>query len=105
MINKKKECDIISDLLPLYLEEKTSAESGEFIKEHVEHCQECRRNLKRMSASYEEIFDKSGKTGITKDGKRFSKNKIFGRVKGKIFVYGYLFFLFCWWIYLISCYI
>lgn len=105
MINRKQECDIISDLLPLYLEKKTSAESGEFIKEHVEHCQECRKNLKLMGTSYEEVFEKSRKTGTTKGRKKFSKNKIFGRAKGKIFVYGYLFFLFCWWIYIIACYI
>lgn len=105
MINKEQECDIVSDLLPLYLEKKTCVESGEFIKEHVEHCQECRKNLKLMGASYEEIFEKSRKTGTTKSRKKFCKNKIFGKAKRQIFVYGYLFFLFCWWLYIITCYI
>lgn len=105
MINKNQECDIISDLLPLYLEHRTSEETGEFVREHLECCRECSRNLELMATSYEEIFDKDKKTDTKSNRKKFSKNKLFGKAKGKIFVFGYLFFLFCWWLYIIACYI
>ena len=57
MINKKQECDLISDLLPLYLENKTSRETGDFIREHLAECPECRKNLEFMNSSYEEMLE------------------------------------------------
>ena len=115
MINKNQECDIISDLLPLYLEQKTSEETGEFIKEHLQDCECCRKNLEFMDTSYEELLnvgtDKDGhkqtahKVGQKNRRKAYKKSRMFGKAKGKIFVCGYLFFLFCWWMYIIACYI
>lgn len=101
MINKNQECDIISDLLPLYLEHKTSEETGEFIREHLQECESCRKSLKYMDTSYEELFAEAAPAG---QKKQFHNNKLFGRAKGKIFVYGYLLFLICVWIYIIACY-
>ncbi len=49
------ECDIISDLLPLYLEHMTRAETNEFIQEHISVCDSCRASYEHMSCSYEEI--------------------------------------------------
>lgn len=40
------ECNIIKDLLPLYAEELTSADSGEFIRRHVASCPTCREALR-----------------------------------------------------------
>jgi len=111
MINKNQECDIISDLLPLYLEEKTSEESGEFIKEHVEHCQECRKNLELMGASYEELFalDAETEEGKKQNIKKKSPNKrsrtgrkIFGKALGKVFLFVYLLLLLGIWIFIVT---
>ena len=38
----KHECAIVKDLLPLYQEELTSPETGEFVKEHLDGCESCR---------------------------------------------------------------
>lgn len=115
MINKNQECDIISDLLPLYLEQKTSEETGEFIREHLQECECCRKNLEFMDTSYEELLregteeggHKQKEQGVgQKDGRKtYKKSHMFGKAKGRLFVGGYLFFLFCWWIYIIACYI
>lgn len=41
------ECKIVEDLLPLYTEELTNEEAAEFIKNHVENCEHCRKLLGR----------------------------------------------------------
>ncbi len=45
-----KHCAIVRDLLPMYIEELTSEESGEFIREHLSQCDECRAEYERMTA-------------------------------------------------------
>ena len=117
MINKNQECDIVSDLLPLYMEQKTGKESNEFIRRHVEQCEECRKNLQFMEASYEELLEKENNSNQVSDLKRNKgicaltgtkrkyghrkKRMMFKRAKGTIFVLGYLFFLLCIWLYMI----
>ena len=44
-----KHCAIVRDLLPMYIEELTSEESGEFIREHLRQCDECRAEYERMT--------------------------------------------------------
>lgn len=44
----RKECSIVRDLLPLYVEDMVSADTGEFVKEHLEGCEECRKEYERM---------------------------------------------------------
>ncbi|MCD7748093.1 MAG: zf-HC2 domain-containing protein [Firmicutes bacterium] len=41
-----KNCDIVRDLLPLYIDHETSEESSEMIKEHLAECEECREIYK-----------------------------------------------------------
>ena len=38
----KKECDIIKDLLPSYVDEICSEASKEWVEEHLAECEECR---------------------------------------------------------------
>lgn len=38
----KKECNIIQDLLPNYLERLTKDETNNFIEEHIKNCNECK---------------------------------------------------------------
>lgn len=92
MIEKSLECDIVTDLLPLYLEGKTGAESHEFIQKHIRDCEECRKNLEYMDASYEELM---GKRKIRKVVRPFQKTK------GRIFISMYLLALVFFWIYII----
>ena len=47
----KKECSVVRDLLPLYAENMVSAETGEFVKEHLDGCTECRTEYEQMKQS------------------------------------------------------
>ncbi|WP_273128263.1 zf-HC2 domain-containing protein [Bacillus weihaiensis] len=46
-------CNIIRDVLPLYLENMCSDDSSKMIEEHVAHCQDCQIYLKEMKNSHE----------------------------------------------------
>lgn len=41
------QCKIVEDLLPLYVEELTSEETTEFVREHTNTCEHCRKLLER----------------------------------------------------------
>lgn len=41
-------CDIIGDLLPLYAEELTSADSAALVEEHLTGCEHCRKTLESL---------------------------------------------------------
>lgn len=44
----KKECKIIQDLLPNYIEKLTNEETNQYIEKHIEECEECRKALENM---------------------------------------------------------
>lgn len=44
-----KECSIVQDLLPNYIEHLTSEDSNNFIEEHLKGCQECTRVYRQMT--------------------------------------------------------
>lgn len=44
----KLNCSIVNDLLPLYLEDMCSADSGAALEEHLRECPACREKLARM---------------------------------------------------------
>lgn len=44
----RNECNIIRDILPLYLENMVSDDTTEFVKEHLENCNECRNEYEGM---------------------------------------------------------
>ena len=44
----KNECSIIRDLLPLYVEELVSEETGTYIEEHLRSCAECEAELAKL---------------------------------------------------------
>ena len=46
----KNECNIIRDILPLYVENMVSDETSAFVKEHIEKCPECATELENMKA-------------------------------------------------------
>ncbi|WP_461809713.1 DUF4825 domain-containing protein [Faecalimonas sp.] len=47
-MKNKLPCDVIEDLLPLYIEQLTSDCTKEMIEEHIETCEKCREKLERM---------------------------------------------------------
>lgn len=44
-------CNLIKDILPLYVEDMVSADTQEFVNAHLEQCAECRAELERMRGS------------------------------------------------------
>lgn len=55
-----KNCDIVKDLLPLYVEDLTSEKSNLFIEEHIATCGECANyfeNIKKEIPTVEESID------------------------------------------------
>lgn len=50
----KRECNIVRDLLPLYIENMVSAESREFIEEHLSKCPECNEIYNSMLETKED---------------------------------------------------
>lgn len=50
-------CNIVRDLLPLYLDGETSKETSDMVKSHIAECDECRkyfRNYNRIPLSLQE---------------------------------------------------
>ncbi len=54
MQNDGKDCPIVVDLLPLYLEQKASRESAEFVQQHLKVCDSCRKEMQWMQITLTE---------------------------------------------------
>ena len=50
-------CNLIRDILPLYVEDMVSMDTREFVSEHLEHCEECRTELEHMGKPADFIPD------------------------------------------------
>ena len=65
----KISCDIINDLLPLYVEGLASEDTRKAVEEHVTACSSCRKNLEKMrkpeqNAAVEDIPVKKVKAAL-----------------------------------------
>lgn len=65
---EKMKCNVIYDLLPLYLDNICSEETKHIVEEHLENCEECRKNLEYMKENMEIPEDKD--TTLIKKVKR-----------------------------------
>ncbi len=50
-------CNLIRDILPLYVEGMVSTDTREFVREHLKHCEECRAELEHMQKPADPIPD------------------------------------------------
>lgn len=74
----KIDCNIIRDLLPLYIDNLTSEQSNKTVEKHIEECEECRimfNTLKNEITSKEnntkeDMWDKQSKKAIKRIKKR-----------------------------------
>lgn len=57
-------CNLIKDILPLYVEDMISTDTREFVSEHLEHCMECHAELERMRKAANFISDTDPDTDI-----------------------------------------
>ena len=58
------ECNLIKDILPLYVEDMASTDTREFVSEHLEHCAECHAEFERMRKATKFIPDTDPDTDI-----------------------------------------
>ena len=47
----KISCDVIKDLLPLYIDEVVSEDTKLLVEEHIAECKECKLSLEQMQGS------------------------------------------------------
>ena len=60
----RDKCNLIKDILPLYVEDMVSADTREFVSEHLEHCAECHAEFERMQKATKFIPDTDPDTDI-----------------------------------------
>ena len=72
-------CNIVRDLLPLYVEKMLSADSQTFVEEHLKECEDCRKeleSLKQGDSSVSIVKDHTDEAiPIKKVKKKLSKKK------------------------------
>ncbi len=71
---KEKDCNLVKDLLPNYIDRVTSDETNIFVVEHLKNCERCRKSFENMSEEMK-VDNKS------KDNKKIN---IFRKVNNKI---------------------
>lgn len=54
---KNVSCQIIEDLLPLYVDEACSEDSRDLIEEHLKECESCQKKLDEMSAPVPALYE------------------------------------------------
>lgn len=78
-MNRELECEIVKDLLPLYVDGMVSDVSKKSIEEHLEHCKDCTEMYRNMDFGLEE----EKQPAEVEDVKRFLK-----KTKKMYFLYG-----------------
>lgn len=78
-MNRELECEIVKDLLPLYVDGMVSNVSKKSIEEHLEHCKDCTEMYQNMDFGLEE----EKQPAEVEDVKRFLK-----KTKKMYFLYG-----------------
>lgn len=69
----KTTCDIIEDLLPLYLDDACSEESKRAVEEHLSSCEKCKEDLRIMQSKIKAILPDVQEEEIIKAAKKAGK--------------------------------
>ena len=71
-----KQCEVIQDLLPLYVDGACSESSTKIIKAHLETCSECRQIYRQLCSHTSEDFFQKEKDGvISRHNQKLKKRK------------------------------
>lgn len=82
------DCEIVRDLLPLYLDDVCSPKSREAIEEHLEHCGACRRIASDMGVEYQvHITENKEHEAYLEEGEMFRKREKGIRKEVKLSIY------------------
>lgn len=71
---KEKDCNLVKDLLPNYIDRVTSNETNIFVEEHLRNCDQCRKSFENMS----------GEIKADNKSKDSKKINIFRKINNKI---------------------
>ena len=75
-MNKQFTCDVIFDLLPIYIDGMTSRETAQVVKTHLSECDQCRQIYEEMTGE----LDFSLSSQKKKQRKKRYKKKNIGRM-------------------------
>lgn len=75
-MEEKKNCKIVQDLLPNYIENLTNEETKNYIEEHIKNCEECSTILKNMKEHIQTSSSRANKKEINYMRKFNAKLKI-----------------------------
>ena len=70
-----KDCEIIRDLLPLYVDDVCSTWTKELVEKHLQNCNECQKILKNMEKD-EHNINSNEKESIKSFNNKIKRNKI-----------------------------
>ena len=73
-MSENRDCKIVQDLLPNYIDKLTSSESNEYIDEHIKSCNECKKVLADMNEEIKANSKENDKRKI--DYMKKVKNKL-----------------------------
>lgn len=89
MTDKKLPCDVVQDLLPLYVDGVCSADSRQLVDAHLAECDDCRRVLADLQESETEVaFHADAKAVIRAHNKHQSKTALALGVLISVFLTG-----------------
>lgn len=75
-MKEKKDCKIVQDLLPNYIEKLTNEETNNYIEEHLKECKECRETFENMQKELEVDTTKKDEKAVKYFKKYKSKLRI-----------------------------
>lgn len=89
------DCNVIADLIPLYIDNTCSKESSELIEEHIKTCEGCKKLLEDMRAEGIEPKEKAPKLESRKLFESVRKSLVIVILSLCIMVLSYCFNFFC----------
>jgi len=78
----KVTCEVIRDLLPLYLDGVCSQDSRQLVKEHLETCESCRRELAHLQEEESPDINVHEAEGIRKVSAQWKRDRRLSFLKG-----------------------
>ena len=73
-MNKENlKCEIVCDLLPLYLDQKTGSESNCLVQQHISECAQCREVFQLMNGEVWQNISQTNFSQNIKIGKRIKQ--------------------------------
>lgn len=78
----KVTCDVIRDLLPLYLDGVCSEDSRQLVEEHLQTCESCRRELAQLQEEQKPEVNVHEAEGIRRVSAQWKRDRRYSFLKG-----------------------